>query len=42
MSSLSSFGAGDDCMAIALKPGGLAGYAGRIDYAPEFSAKVTA
>lgn len=33
-----TYDAGDDFMALALKPGGLAGYAGRVDYAAEFNA----
>lgn len=30
------YGAGDDFMALALRTGGLGGYAGRVNYAPEF------
>lgn len=30
------YGAGDDFMALALKPGGLDGYAGRVNYVAEF------
>lgn len=32
------YGAGDDFMAVALKPGGLDGYGGRVNYTPEFDA----
>ncbi|HEU0277288.1 MAG TPA: N-acetyltransferase [Rhodanobacteraceae bacterium] len=31
-----TFGGGDAFMALALKPTGLAGYGGQVDYAPEF------